>query len=265
MPDNQTTKTSYRWLIILVTSAVFIITLLIFYGAGQKSGVEFSPDDFSRRAFSYNQTPFVKWVIHRKSYADRTTSMEKNLIQSGFIQTVVNRTKTWHLIKDSGSNSAFASDQCDARFLTNYLDLSNEDGDEYWTIWSTDFPKCAKVFWPLVAELARDEMYLKIPDVMQFAMELNQDKPKRFEDSLQQIIANAYLELGEIDLELDRLERAKSRLQKASDRGDSKTSKRADEKLADCKSKLNLRPVAADKSDADEGTQSANASESSDE
>jgi hypothetical protein len=238
MPENNTSKFPYGWLVVLISIIVFAVVLMIFYGKGQTSGIEFSPDDFSRRSFSYNQTPLLKWVIRKKTFADRTTDLEKHLTLDGFVPTVVNRTKTWHLIKDSGSNAKFASDQCDARFLTNYLDLTNDDGDDYWTIWTADFPKSAKIFWPRVADFARDEMYLKIPDVMQLAMDITSDKPGRFEAALNQLLSEAYLEMGEIDLGLERLERAKTRLQKASDLGDDDTSSRANDLLTQCESKL---------------------------
>ena len=237
---------------VLILIIAVTVALLVFYGLGQTSGVEFSPDDFSRRAFSYNQTPIFKWVIRKKSFNDRTTALEEYLTIDGFVPTVVNRTKTWHLIRDSGSSSQFASDQCDARFLTDFLDLTNDDGDDFWTIWTDDFPKCAKIFWPQVAELARDEMYLKVPDVMQFAMDLSNDNPSRFKAALCQLVSEAYLEMGEIDFGLDRLARAKTRLKKSSDLGDGTTSSRADDLLAQCELKLGSQPAIQKATDEDE-------------
>ncbi len=258
MPENDSRNSTFAklsflsWPIVLISLVVLAITMLVLYSMGTTKGVEFSPDDFSRRRFSYNQAPLLKWVIHKKVFSDATTPFEYFLTIDGFVPTVVNRTKAWHLIQDSGSHSAFPSDQCDARFLTDYLDLKDDDGIDYWMIWTEDFPKSAKIFWPRVAELARDEMYLRIPDVMQFAMELEKDNPTKFKVSLDQRSSEIYLELGEIDLKLDRIARAKRRLEKSVDFGNADTGEPAASLLADNKSKFDTLPVATNDESSDE-------------
>ena len=222
MPDttpnpNRMSKTKLFLVIFFSSIVALVITGLALFGAGQTSGVEFSPDDFSRRQFTYNQTPFFKWVIIGKTYTDATTTMDSSLVTGGFIKPIRNKTKVWHLISDSGTNSEFylPSHKCDARFLTDYIDLYNEDGDEIWTLWNQDFPNSAKLFWPRIAELARDEMYLRIPDVMRTAMAIEKDEPDKFEKQLDKVIADVYRELGKLDFEMQRFERAKFRLEKA--------------------------------------------------
>jgi hypothetical protein len=215
MTENRSSKAKYFWIVLLTVTVATPIGLLILFGVGQNSGREFSPDDFSRRSFQYNQVPGLDWVLFKKTYTDVTTVLEQDLVADKLVKPVINKTKTWHLIWDSGDRDGLPSDQCDARFLTAYLDMSDDEGNNYWTPWNEKFPKCAKVFWPRVADLARDEMYLKIPDVMRVAMEVDSDQPDQFLPILDRLSAKIYLELGSLDLEMDRLERARLRLDRS--------------------------------------------------
>jgi hypothetical protein len=115
--------------------------------------------------------------------------------------------------------------------LTNFLDLTDDEGDDFWLGWNEKYPKTAKIFWPRVADLARQEMYLKIPDIMQYAMEIETDDDKQFSKNVDELIATAYFELGKIDFELERIERAKVRLKRSVD---VKSSPEAEELLVVC-------------------------------
>lgn len=206
-------KSNVRLYVILILLAFVIaspIAALIMVGVGQVRGVEFSPDDFSRRSFSYNQLPVVDYVLFKKTYEDETPDLEIYLVGNGLIRPVLNKKKNWHLVDEAGVQ--VQSTDSDARFLTGYLDKRDDDGANYWDTWNTDFPKSAKVFWPYVADLARDEMYLKVADVMRTAMSINKDQPTKLDVRLKEAMAKVYLELGSIDFEIGRTERAEFRL-----------------------------------------------------
>jgi len=202
---------------ILISGLVFLVTspilLMVLYGMGQVDGVEFSPDDFSRRRFTYNQLPFLGWVIAKKSYEDVTADLEQELVTTKLITPVINKQKRWDLVSES--NYGLVSHQCDARFLIGYLEKSDESGANYWDSWNIDYPECAKLFWPKVAEMARDGMYLKVADVMRVAIDVGKDEPEKFEIKLNQALGEVYLELGSIDMELGKLERAEHRLSRS--------------------------------------------------
>ena len=192
--SNQNKSSKARIGILLGLLALALATpvaILVLLGMGQMHGVEFSPDDFSRRSFSYNQMPVTGWVVFKKKYEDQTSDLEKSLITTRLVPSVVLKKKRWHLISEFGSS--VISHECDARFLTNYLDKYDDDGASYWDSWNTDYPKCAKVFWPEVAELARDQMYLKVADVMRVAMSISKDNPKPFKRSLSLVLSDVYL------------------------------------------------------------------------
>jgi len=212
-PNNSTKTRMFVLSGVLGSILVLLVAGLILLGMGQVSGVEFSPDDFSRRSFTYNQMPWTGWVVFNKQYEDETGDLARSLVSTRLMRSVVLKKKRWHLISESGSS--VISHQCDARFLTGYLDRLDEDGVNYWDTWNTDFPKCAKVFWPEIAELARDEMYLKIADVMQVAMNISKDKPKPFKRQLNSVLSDVYLELGTLDNDLGKLKRAQHRLKQS--------------------------------------------------
>ena len=213
--SDQDKPTRSRSIFIWLAGLILVVPVLclVLLGLGQVSGVEFSPDDFSRRSFSYNQMPLTGWVVMKKVYSDKTSDLEKSLTADRLIRSVILKKKRWHLVSDFGSS--VISHQCDARFLTGYLDKLDNDGNSYWDTWNTDFPKCAKVFWPEVAELARDEMYLKIADVMRVAMSVSKDDPVPLGPKLKAVLSDVYLELGTLDIEQGKLKRAAQRLKKS--------------------------------------------------
>lgn len=214
--ENPKSRLSRRKTMLLVLLALVIVApvfALVLLGMGQVSGVEFSPDDFSRRRFSYNQLPIVKWVVFKKTFDDETTQIEESLVKQKFITPIVKKKKVWHLVSESGVQ--LPSAECDARFLTGYLDLLDEDRNNYWDTWNTEYPDSAAIFWPQIAELARDEMYLKVADVMRTAMAVTQDKPDDLRESLDKTLAKAYLDLGSLDFELGNTERSRYRLRRS--------------------------------------------------
>ncbi|MFK7767561.1 MAG: hypothetical protein AB8B55_10100 [Mariniblastus sp.] len=238
---NQSRRTLlYIFLALLLVTP---IAAMILFGMGQTDGSEFSPDDFTRRSFSYNRLPILKWTIIKKTYVDTTTGMEQELVGGNFITPITNPTKTWHLTNDPGNGTGVLPAECDSRFLTHYLDMRDLEYDFFWSGWNTKFPDAATIFWPIVADLARDEMYLKIPYVMEFAMELDELDDKEiknfdvdeFETDLNLVVAKVYLEMGTLDLNMNRFAKAKSRLMKSDKLSPSQEAK---DRLAKCMTQL---------------------------
>ncbi len=211
--QNHRSKARFILVVVLGFMVISPIMFLVLFGLGQVRGIEFSPDDFSRRSFSYNQLPLVDWVIFKKSYDDITPDLEESLVTNKLINTVVNNTKTWHLVSES--SMSVISHECDARFLIGFLDKTDSDLANYWDTWNTEHPECAIVFWPHVAELARDKMYLNIRKPMKVAINQEDDDPVEFDLRLRKTLGEVYLELGSLDLELGRMERARHRLNRA--------------------------------------------------
>jgi hypothetical protein len=204
----------------LILLAAIPIGMLILLMYGSVSGSEFSPDDFTRRHFTYQRIPWLDWTISGIEYTDVTTKLEQTLKTEGLIDSkkpASGAQKTWHLYRDSGVPDSHA---CDARFLTTYLDFHDWDSKTatstpFWLKWNEEFPQSAKIFWPTVADLARNEMYLIVPDVMRFAFDVTKDKPKPFESELNKRARAGWILSGESDLQMGNYQRAAKSLFRA--------------------------------------------------
>ncbi len=210
---------------VLLVAGLFLLAavpigmmMVLMYGS--VSGNEFSPDDFTRRHFEYQRIPWLDWTISGIEYTDVTPELEQSLTISGLInksKPTGSKQKTWHLYHDSGVPDSHG---CDARFLTTYLDFSDWDSSTatstpFWLKWNEQFPLSATIFWPMIADLARNEMYLIIPNVMRFALNTTNDEPERFQSKLNELTRASWITSGELDLQLGNYQRATERLIRA--------------------------------------------------
>ncbi|MEL7498731.1 MAG: hypothetical protein AAFN77_14075 [Planctomycetota bacterium] len=216
-------RTNRRVLILIMvigTVATLLFGIPTLFTSGYHAGREFSPDDFTVRSYEYQTIPLFNVTWSGIEYKPVVDPVCRQLLNSGLI-TPTGKTgdqQTWHLLWDGRFTEM--PDQmrlprdCDARLLIEYLAKTGDQGN-IWTAWNLEYPKAAKVFWPVIAELARDEMYLKVPDVMEFALNLEKDDPDQFKQELNELVAEVYLELGELDLQMNQKTRAIDRLKKS--------------------------------------------------
>ena len=181
------------------------------------SGTEFSPDDFTIRHFSYQYEPLTDWVVSGRKFEKDYSHSMPDLVTDNFIKPVFKKEKTWHLIEDNGRYLRGYSVDSDARFLINFLALYDENYENKWTVWNSEHPNLAPVLWPLIAEMARDKIYLTVGDVLMFALDSEQTDPKQFKTDLHQKVAKAYLKLGKIDFENNDFESAEYRVTKSTE------------------------------------------------
>lgn len=208
-------KNKFLAIFLTVTFVMFgFICMYLAFGC-RYSGKEFSPDDFTIRNFSYRYEPITGTVISGRVFSTDIFDSMPDLIGDKYIKPVYKKEKTWHLTEDNGYYFNGASVDSDARFLVNFLSLRDDNSENKWTVWNSENPKSAKVLWPLIADMARDEMYLVVGDVLSFVLEADVSEPKEFQAELQQEIAKAYLKLGKIDFENNDLESAKARISKS--------------------------------------------------
>lgn len=204
----------------LFALAAIPIGMLLLFAYGTVRGSEFSPDDFTRRDFSYQQIPWLNWTVSGIEYTDITQELEQTLTTDRLIRrktTPQGQKKNWHLFYDSAVPDSHA---CDARFLTTYLDFDDWDSKTatstpFWLKWNEKFPQSAKIFWPTVADLARSEMYLTIPDVMRFALNIEQDRPETFQANLNEVTKRGWVSAGEADFHSGEYQRSAERLCRA--------------------------------------------------
>ena len=207
-----------KYLIITLAVVFAMVAALLAYRSFgcSYSGTEFSPDDFSVRQFSYGYDPIMGSVVRGRTFDPNFYQyIMPDLVGNKYIQPIFKKKKTWHLIEDNGAYQHGYSADSDAHLLVDFLCLKDENGENKWTVWNSDHPKLAKIFWPLIAEMAQDEIYLTVGDVLTFALDGDHSKPKRFKADLREKVAEAYLKLGRIDFQNSDLESAEYRTEKS--------------------------------------------------
>lgn len=189
--------------VILIVSIVVAlpITYWILAAYGEKSGVEFSPDDFSMRSFDYCNLPYVNWTHRGIKYQKMSNAMADTLLADDWIRATGRTPKRWHLVSESGGAfSSKTSAACDARFLTNYFDQISSEGENQVSKWTDENPESAKIFWPIIADMARDDLYLPIPQLMEFVLKYKEpDVADMFQPELEDLVAEAWYQAGITD------------------------------------------------------------------
>lgn len=153
---------------ILVGGVLLAMAWLWVVTFGGVAGEEFSPERFQRRQFTYYQIPGLGIQIRpvvRKAYR---SNLEQFLVNKKYVQVTATEKKArWDLLHDTYHQPH--GPDCDAGILSQYLDMTLESGGSFWEKWTSDHPRQAKVFWPAVAELARREMYIFLPELIEVA------------------------------------------------------------------------------------------------
>jgi tetratricopeptide (TPR) repeat protein len=194
----------------------FVVTLMIVLALlgmgwlwivtfGAVVGEEFSPQRFQRRTFTYYQIPLLGIQIRpivREAYRG---NVEKFLVNNKYVQVTASAEKArWDLLHDSYHRPQ--GPECDAAILSQYLDATLAQGGWFWEKWTKDHPKQAKVFWPAVAELAREQMYIFLPELIEVARQ--QDEAANFNQLLGRSLADSYCVLARAQQQEEHHQRA---------------------------------------------------------
>jgi hypothetical protein len=173
--------------------ALICLTLgcIEFYGS-TISGVEFSPDSFTQRKFSYRRSPFTGAIRGKRILtaidSDCDSLIALNLIPSG-VPTASNR---WDLVSESLQTGDVLSADFDARFLTEYLDDATDQ-------WNRTNVKKAEMLWPEIAMLVREQLYLPLPSLFHFAINSPDElSDEQFEQRLHEQLAKAWFQAANI-------------------------------------------------------------------
>lgn len=218
MASKKKQKGSVFVIVTVALAAIGLtISFLILSAMGEKTGIEFSPDDFSMRRFNYCRIPLINWTRRGIDYENVDCPTGQNLIADDWIRVTGRIPKRWHLVSESvGYSTSRLPEECDARFLTKYFEFTNSDGENHIMKWTDANPKSAKVLWPEVAELARDALYLPIPALFEFAIDHSKaDNDDKFIDELNLQLSKAWMAAAKTDQLTGRHKRAVSRFEKA--------------------------------------------------
>lgn len=207
MSDRLRNILIFGLLLIIVVVPTLAIYVLI---KGSRGGEEFSPDNFTSRRFTYMVFPGTDWVLQGMTYDDTTSAACTQIVSDGLISTSSGPNQRWDLINDRKIGSL--GSEFDARFLTMALAEEDSEHDSVWEKWTVKFPDSAKVLWPVIADLARDNMYLAVPEILDEVRDIKDDDAEAMQLQLDEYVATAYREFGEMDQQQSNHQRAVERL-----------------------------------------------------
>jgi hypothetical protein len=184
-----------NWLFgILATLGLAVVVLIATLLFGQHGGEEFCPDSFTRRSFFYFQIPLVGIQVTPIFRDDTTNSLENYLVAGKFVTRTSTDNPRWDLVTALSAGSQVA--RGDADILCSYLDTTGDNAGLYWQHWSDTNPAAAKILWPFVAQLARQQLYLLVPELFELAGA--ESDPKALTRKLEGSLAQQYLRLAKI-------------------------------------------------------------------
>lgn len=193
-----------RWQARLILSVVSMVGLLavVFIATvwfGLIGGEEFCPQTFARRSFYYYEIPLVGVQVSPITRSDTTDGFSSFLKLKNYIPAAGNATPRWDLVNDS--RSGVETSQGDASILCAYLDAMNSESNSYWEKWSEDHPAIAKVLWPAVAEVAREQLYILIPPLIELAKQASNSA--QFQKDLDRLVAEQFCQIATIHQNLN--------------------------------------------------------------
>lgn len=157
--------------VLLALLAGFFLAFVLFvtaYATGGRTGEEFSPDDFSRRRFSYVRPDWLPITFSGIRYETTTGPVSRTLLVDGLLVPRQGSEKHWDLVEDNRMPTD--STAYDAKILCRYLDLVDIDGQHVFERWSMNHADHAAIFWPEVARLARAGRYQDVPRLMELVL-----------------------------------------------------------------------------------------------
>jgi hypothetical protein len=182
------------WIIVMVVGVLGVVVLTLFstFQFGQVRGDEFSPDTLKRRSYSYYQIPLIRLQVTGIDYTDTTGNLESHWTTAKLVTARTVAKPAWHTIQATAGERELP--EGDATILFRYLDHNTAPDGETWLDWSTKKPNAAKILWPAVVQLARDQMYLYVPGLLELAGEA--DNLAEFTNRVNTYAADSYSQMA---------------------------------------------------------------------
>lgn len=199
-----------RTVIVLVGVAAFLVvgafSVSVF---GPVGGVEFSPDTFVRREFSYYELPLVRVRVTPVWHKDVSTSLEKRIQKNAALLPPATAAEPrWHLVEMQRAGSQYTED---AVIVCRYFDAQGRDLAR-WLDWTMKHPRQAEILWPAVASVCRRQLYTFVPDLFDVANQLTVQDPlpkvQQFEAAIHAALARQYFRLADVKQALEQHEAA---------------------------------------------------------
>lgn len=146
--------------------AVAAVVAWVTVSFGSVYGVEFNPKTFHRRTFLYYEIPGTGWQVRKVERIDSTGKTEEFLQTNNHIPKKSQGQEVWHIVQAHRGRRSWDGD---AHILVNYFDAKDGFNNPIWLEWSSANPKLASLLWPAVSQLAVDELYIYVPEVLALA------------------------------------------------------------------------------------------------
>ncbi len=189
---------------VVIAMAVLLLIAAPFLRYGSVVGEEFSPDRFRRRSYHYWEIPLLHVQVTPLKKQDETNDLEKYLVQNKLILVANQPRPRWDLV--ALRRAEVPAPPRDAEILCRYLDLTNSEGELVWLQWTKNEPQRAKVLWPAVAEAARRDVYVVMPDL--FHMAEKADDAAQLKQRIARHLATRFARLADVHQQLNRHDRA---------------------------------------------------------
>lgn len=189
---------------------LLVITYITFY-FGYIEGQEFASDTFTRRQFYYYEIPLVGLQVTPITRSMTSNDLEVHLGSNGLVPALTSGQQSgrWDLVMATRGiipESRQVVGQGEARVLCECLDAQDAKNDYIWLDWTKNNTELAKVVWPAVAKLARQELYIFVPDLLLHARAASD--PKSLKTELDALLADKYLAFAQVQQQLGAHEQA---------------------------------------------------------
>lgn len=148
---------------ILFLLAIALCSLLSLLYVGTIKGTEFSPNTFQSRSFSYLRIPGTRSRLGPTTLGPSSPTTELEILKH---LTRQSGPDTWHPIAILNSN---LTPKYPAALLVESLSRKSPEGNSIWAAWSANHPNLASTLWPFIQWMALNNIYLEIPNILEFA------------------------------------------------------------------------------------------------
>ncbi len=147
-------------LVLLLIAALFVGYIILSVNSSIV-GTEFNPVTFQNRSFAYSRLPYTKVRLSQTKLGTPSSSAPIDVLKH--LPAAAN--SSWHVILIN----ELAPEKFSASILEDALKERNADGHSYWGAWSMKNPKEAQVLWPIVQQMACQELYSTVPALLETA------------------------------------------------------------------------------------------------
>jgi hypothetical protein len=184
-------------LVLVVVAATTVAGLFVVLAFGQVHGVEFSPQSFQRRSYTFFQIPLIRWQVTPVWRDDQTQELEQHLGRQRLLPNRLAPSR-WDIVWVTESSRRREGDPA---ILTRYLEVTDSQRNQRWLTWTIEHPERAKALWPAVQLAAELNAYVLIPPLFDMAV-ASVDDAEGFTQQIGDFLDRGLIELADVQ-ELD--------------------------------------------------------------